>query len=98
LDASFTVTAPSTPGNYNFQWQMYKNDGTGFFGQMSTSVSIAVGTQTTQTNLQCCHDAAGCNTISGCAWDANNPNGTVSVDIYDGNTLISTTAANMYRE
>jgi len=95
LDAAFTVTAPSTPGNYNFQWQMYKNDGTGFFGQMSTNVSIAVGTQT---NLQGFHDAAGCNTISGWAWDANNPNGTVNVDIYDGSTLISTTAANMYRE
>jgi hypothetical protein len=44
------------------------------------------------------HDGAGCNTIQGWAWDANNPNSTVSVDIYDGTTLIGTTAANMYRE
>jgi len=44
------------------------------------------------------HDGAGSNTISGWAWDPNNPNGTVNVDIYDGNTLIGTTSANMYRE
>jgi Metallo-peptidase family M12B Reprolysin-like len=44
------------------------------------------------------HDGAGCNTIQGWAWDANNPSNTVNVDIYDGNTLIATTPANMYRE
>ena len=33
LDLNFTVFAPSTPGTYNFQWQMWK-DGPGFFGQM----------------------------------------------------------------
>ena len=43
LDAAFAVTAPTTPGTYNFQWQMYKNDGTAFFGQMSTNVAIQVG-------------------------------------------------------
>ncbi|HEX5735108.1 MAG TPA: DUF4214 domain-containing protein [Blastocatellia bacterium] len=42
LDLSFTVFAPSTPGTYNFQWQMWK-DGPGFFGQMSTNVPIQVG-------------------------------------------------------
>src|SRR5437870_504283 len=44
------------------------------------------------------HDGAGCNTIQGWAWDANNPSSTVNVDIYDGNTLIATAPANMYRE
>lgn len=44
------------------------------------------------------HDGAGCDTIQGWAWDANNPNGTVNVDIYDGSTLIGSTPANMYRE
>ncbi len=43
LDAAFTVTAPSAAGTYNFQWQMYLNDGTAFFGQMSTNVAIQVG-------------------------------------------------------
>jgi len=45
------------------------------------------------------HDGAGCNTISGWAWDPNNPSGTVSVDVYDGtSTLLGTVAANLYRE
>jgi len=38
---SFNVTAPSTPGTYNFQWQMAK-DGAGYFGSMSTNLSINV--------------------------------------------------------
>jgi Domain of unknown function (DUF4214)/Putative Ig domain/Ig-like domain from next to BRCA1 gene/Matrixin len=43
LDVNFTATAPTTPGTYNFQWQMYQNGGVGFFGQVSTNVSIQVG-------------------------------------------------------
>jgi|GEM_PF-1859076 len=44
------------------------------------------------------HDGQGCNAIEGWAWDANDPNGTVNVDIYDGSTLISTVAATLYRQ
>ncbi|MFY9611772.1 MAG: putative Ig domain-containing protein [Blastocatellia bacterium] len=43
LNVDFSATAPSTPGTYNFQWQMYENGGIGFFGQMSTNVAIQVG-------------------------------------------------------
>ncbi|MBI3653975.1 MAG: DUF4214 domain-containing protein [Acidobacteria bacterium] len=43
LDLTFTVTAPSTSGNYNFQWQMYQNGGIGFFGQLTPNVVIQVG-------------------------------------------------------
>lgn len=39
----FTVTAPSTPGTYNFQWEM-KRDASGYFGQMSANVAVQVGT------------------------------------------------------
>lgn len=49
LDLTFTATAPFTPGTYNFQWQLYKNDGvTNFFGQISTNVAIQVGTGSCQ--------------------------------------------------
>ena len=45
LDLTFNAAAPFTPGTYNFQWQVFKNDGvTNFFGQMSTNVAIQVGT------------------------------------------------------
>jgi hypothetical protein len=43
LSVDFTAFAPTTPGVYNFQWQMYQNGGAGFFGQMSTNVVIQVG-------------------------------------------------------
>jgi hypothetical protein len=43
MDVTFTATAPSTPGAYNFQWQMYQNGAAGFFGEMSTNVVIQVG-------------------------------------------------------
>jgi hypothetical protein len=47
LDATFTMTAPSTPGVYNFQWQLYQDLGALFFGQMSTNVPIQVGAAST---------------------------------------------------
>src|SRR4030095_3748356 len=50
LDVTFSAVAPLTAGLYNFQWQAYKNDGTGFFGQMSTKVQIQVGTPTQGAN------------------------------------------------
>lgn len=43
------------------------------------------------------HDAAGCNTIAGWAWDQNDPYGTIDVDIYDGTTLIAKVPATQYR-
>ncbi|MCC6934469.1 MAG: hypothetical protein IT406_02115 [Candidatus Yanofskybacteria bacterium] len=39
---AFSITAPTQPGSYNFQWQM--NEGlVGWFGQPSTNVAIQVG-------------------------------------------------------
>jgi RHS repeat-associated protein len=43
-------------------------------------------------------DVADCNTISGWAWDGNQPNTSINVDIYDGNTLILTVAGNQFRQ
>jgi uncharacterized membrane protein len=39
---TFTVTAPATPGTYNFQWQLYRSSA--YFGQASTNLPIQVGT------------------------------------------------------
>ena len=38
---AFTITAPSVPGTYNFQWRMLQ-EGVQWFGDMSTSVPITV--------------------------------------------------------
>ncbi len=42
LDLTFQAIAPTTPGTYNFQWQVARDASTPF-GQMSTNVSIQVG-------------------------------------------------------
>lgn len=49
-------------------------------------------------NLQGRHDGQGCNAIEGWAWDSNDPNGTVNVDIYDGTTLLASVACTLYRQ
>jgi len=38
---SWNVTAPSTPGTYDFQWQM-RQSGVGWFGDRTTNVSVTV--------------------------------------------------------
>jgi len=47
--------------------------------------------------FQANHEVADCGRISGWAWDANQPNTPISVDVFDGNTLIATVAANIFR-
>jgi hypothetical protein len=44
------------------------------------------------------HDVADCQAIAGWAWDSNQPNTSISVDIYDGTTLIATVPANIFRQ
>jgi hypothetical protein len=39
----FFITAPMTPGVYQFQWQLTEDGGVGFFGDQSPSVAITVG-------------------------------------------------------
>ena len=98
LDATFTMTAPTTPGVYNFQWQIYQDGGVGYFGQMSTNVAIGVGVAPPPPPYQGFLDAAGCGVITGWGWDPTQPNTPVSVDVFDGTTLITTLAANLFRE
>lgn len=43
------------------------------------------------------HDSATCQVIAGWAWDPDFPNSPISVDIFDGSTLIATVPANLYR-
>jgi hypothetical protein len=44
------------------------------------------------------HDETDCNSIKGWAWDTLRPNDPVNVDIYDGDTLIATVTADMFRK
>jgi hypothetical protein len=44
---SFTVTAPSTGGTYNFQWRV-QQDGVGTFGDFSSNVAVVVSSSNVQ--------------------------------------------------
>jgi hypothetical protein len=44
------------------------------------------------------HDVADCEKVYGWAWDKNQPDATLNVEIYDGNTLIATVPADIFRE
>jgi RHS repeat-associated protein len=44
------------------------------------------------------HDSATCTAIAGWAWDANQPNAPISIDIYSDNTLVATVNANQFRQ
>jgi hypothetical protein len=43
------------------------------------------------------HDVANCDVIAGWAWDKNKPDTQVNVDIFDGDTLIATVPARLFR-
>ena len=43
-------------------------------------------------------DGANCNDIVGWAWDANDPNNSITVDIYSDNVLVTTVVANQFRQ
>jgi hypothetical protein len=43
-------------------------------------------------------DVANCEQIAGCAWDSNQPDKSVGVNIYDGDKSLTTVVADKYRE
>ncbi|HXG67626.1 MAG TPA: putative Ig domain-containing protein, partial [Blastocatellia bacterium] len=63
LNVNIQAIAPSTPGVYNFQWQLHQNPGPGFFGQMSANVAIQVGSVNYVGHV----DYVGCDYIGGWA-------------------------------
>ncbi len=47
---TFTITAPSTPGTYHFQWRMVQ-EGIQWFGAFSTNVDVVVNAPSSPPNL-----------------------------------------------
>jgi Cellulase (glycosyl hydrolase family 5) len=43
-------------------------------------------------------DALDCFSTVGWAWDRNNPNGAITVDVYDGSTFLGSATANLFRQ
>ena len=55
----FNVVAPSTPGSYNFQWQMTQ-EGVEWFGDSSTVVAVSVVSAASVANAQPCSEDGMC--------------------------------------
>ncbi len=64
--------------------------------------AIAIGTAKSVTctaaNLGGSLDQAACNTVLGWAWDANQPNTAINVDLFDAGVLLATVPANVFRQ
>jgi hypothetical protein len=97
-----SLTAPATVSGKNFQkWQ---RNGVDFAVTQATNVTMDANHTMTAVYItpgpvyQGFHDGADCSQIWGWAWDANLPNTPINVDIYDGSTLITTVAANLFRQ
>jgi RHS repeat-associated protein len=72
------------------------------FSGTSTELSNSPKTITCQAPASAAYggwlDGADCNVITGWAWDGNQPNTAINVEIYDGSTLIAAAAANQFRQ
>jgi YD repeat-containing protein len=88
----FTVTAPTTGGAYNFQWQMV-HDGVTWFGDLTANVQVQVVAPQFQGYL----DWANCDTIGGWALDWTRPNTPIEVDIYADGNYVTRAVADIYR-
>src|SRR5438105_12856154 len=62
------------------------------------STNTATATKSEPPAYEGYHDIANCNAILAWAWDMNRPNDPVKLDIYDGNVLIATVAADGFRQ
>jgi hypothetical protein len=101
-NADWIITkSAATAGGGTLDYSVSSNPGSARTGTITLAGMTFTVTQASFPSppaYQGFHDGAGCNTISGWAWDPNNPSSLVNVDIYDGTTLIGTAPANMYRE
>jgi YD repeat-containing protein len=85
-----TLTSPSV---CSLSW-MYTNPG----GTTPAPYSTVVALQTNAPAYEGYFGNATCGRLDGWAWDSKQPNSAVTVDIYDGSTLVGTVAANIFRQ
>ena len=64
----------------------------------ATQIGIARSVTCTAATFGGTLDAVACTTILGWAWDANQPNTAIDVDLFDGGVLLATVPANAFRQ
>jgi hypothetical protein len=96
---SFNVTAPSTPGSYNFQWRMVQ-DGVEWFGEMSANLPVnVVANVPPSISLTAPANAASFNAPANInlSASASDTDGTISkVEFFQGATKLGESTASPY--
>lgn len=76
----------------NNRWYLY------YWADAGASLPPTFGQDASSCAFGGVHETATCSSITGWAWDPTFPNSPISVDIFDGSTLIATVAANQFRQ
>lgn len=93
----FTYTFNDAPGTYEYQ-MLRITDRKGAQSIVS-KIRITVAAAPPVTPIyEGWIDGADCNSIRGWAWNKNQPNTSINVDIYDGSTKLTTVAVNVFRQ
>ncbi len=86
---TFTITAPITPGIYNFQWRMVR-EYVGWFGDLTPNLAITVGTPVSYLPKGY-HDGSDCIQTTGWTCDQNDYTQPLKVHLYkDGGPGVGT--------
>jgi hypothetical protein len=93
----FTYTFNDAPGTYEYQ-MLRITDRKGAQSIVSKIRITVVAAPTVTPIYEGWIDGADCNSIWGWAWNKNQPNTSINVDIYDGSTKLTTVAANVFRQ
>ncbi len=91
-------------GNHGFTYPLpaqFKTGAAQAVTLLLTGTTTSLGTRTvtcTAPSFSGSFASPSCTQLAGWAWDANEPNDPINVDIYDGATLIATVLANTFRQ
>ncbi len=84
---------PGFVGTDQFSYQVTdRGDPSGLIASGTITVNVR-----STTGFEGYHDGAKCNAVRGWAWDRNNPNERLDVDIYDGSILVGRVRADQFR-
>jgi hypothetical protein len=61
-------------------------------------ISSTVPANAESLNYEGFHEATDCNSIKGWSWNVRHPNDPIRIALYDGDTLIGTVSANLFRK
>ena len=97
MPASITIPAGATTANFTIATNPATSEATIIITASNSGTSLS-NTLYLLPRYEGSFDSAYCNTIRGWAWDRNQPDASINVDIYDGEVLLATVPANILRQ